>query len=331
MAGGLDAALGHLSPTLAAAFLGCSASAAWTLEARRGLRAAAVTVEDPHSALIVRKGHEHEAACLAALREEHGDFVEVPSGSLEARFAATVEAMERGAPLIYQAVLTAGPWLGYADFLVRVNNNPCPRWAWSYEPWDAKLARSARPEHVLQIAIYGDLLDAVQGRAAHRGSLMLGTGEPAAPYAIEQFQLDEVRYYVRRAARRLEAFAANLPIDLMPEPCGYCGKCDWSAACEARWTEADHLCRVADITRKQTARLQEAGVSTLSMLASLDGVRVAGIAPETLARLGPAGTAAEGERSHRCGRPRDPGPREGAWLRSSAPARSARPVLRLRG
>ena len=51
-------------------------SAAWTLEARRGLRAAAVTVENPHSALIVRKGHEHEAACLAALREEHGDFVE---------------------------------------------------------------------------------------------------------------------------------------------------------------------------------------------------------------------------------------------------------------
>jgi uncharacterized protein len=277
--------LEHLSPTLAAAFLGCSASAAWTLEARRGLRVAAVTVENPHSALIVRKGHEHEAACLAALREEHGDFVEVPSGSVEARFAATVEAMERGAPLIYQAVLTAGPWLGYADFLVRVDNNPCPRWAWSYEPWDAKLARSVKPEHVLQIAIYGDLLDAVQGRAAHCGSLMLGTGEPAAPYAVRQFQLDEVRYYVRRAARRLETFAANLPIDLVPEPCGYCGKCDWSAACEARWTEADHLCRVADITRKQTARLLETGVSTLSMLANLDGVRVAGIAPETLARL----------------------------------------------
>ena len=121
MAGGLDAAWERLSPTLAAAFLGCSASAAWTLEARRGLRAAAVTVEDPHAALIVRKGHEHEAACLAALREQHGDFVEIPSGSVEARFAATVEAMERGAPLIYQAALTAGPWLGYADFLVRVN------------------------------------------------------------------------------------------------------------------------------------------------------------------------------------------------------------------
>src|SRR3954454_16095366 len=98
MAESLSAALGRLSPTLAAAFLGCGASAAWTLETRRGLRAAAVTVKDPHSALIVRKGHEHEGACLAALREQYGDFVEVPSGGVEARFAAPVEAMGRGAP-----------------------------------------------------------------------------------------------------------------------------------------------------------------------------------------------------------------------------------------
>jgi hypothetical protein len=68
--------LGRLSPTLAAAFLGCSASAAWTLEARRGLRALPERGEDPEAALIVRKGHEHEAACLAALRERCGDFVE---------------------------------------------------------------------------------------------------------------------------------------------------------------------------------------------------------------------------------------------------------------
>ncbi len=69
------------------------------------------------------------------------------------------------------------------------------------------------------------------------------------------------------------------------EPCGYCSKCDWSATCEARWEEADHLCRVADITKKQTQRLVEAGVSTASMLANLKGVRIFGIAPDTLVRL----------------------------------------------
>jgi predicted RecB family nuclease len=279
-----DDSLVRLSPTLAATFLGCSASAAWTLEARRGLRVAAEPADDPQIALVVRKGHEHEAVCLAGLKKLFGDPVEIPSGPLKARFAATVDAMERGVPLIYQAALTAGSWLGYADFLVRVEDD-CPRWAWSYEPWDAKLARTARPEHVLQIALYGDLLGTVQGRAAYQGSLMLGTGELETPYKVENFPLDEVRYYVRRAARRLEAFATDLPTGLMPEPCDYCSKCDWSAACEARWEDADHLCRVADITKKQTRRLVEAGVSTATMLAKLNGVRIAGIAPDTLARL----------------------------------------------
>ncbi|MCE3247982.1 MAG: superfamily and helicase and helicase subunit [Geminicoccaceae bacterium] len=240
--------------------------------------------EDPQADLVIRKGHEHEAICLAALRERCGDLIEIPSGALEARFQATVEAMQRGAPLIYQAALTAGSWLGYADFLVRVEEE-CPRWAWSYEPWDAKLSRSGRPEHLFQIAMYGDLLATVQGRSAGRGALMLGTGEAERPFQIESFRLDDIRYYVRHAARRLEVFAADLPSDLTPEPCGYCGKCDWSAACEERWEAADHLCRVADVTKAQIRRLTETGVSTLSMLANLDGVRVSGIAPETLARL----------------------------------------------
>jgi uncharacterized protein len=284
LADDLDDGSERLSPTLAANFLGCNASAAWTLEVRRGLREAAEPADDPHAVLIVRKGLEHEAACLAGLKERCGDFVEIPSGALKARFAATVDAMERGVPLIYQAALTAVSWLGYADFLIRVDDS-CPRWGWSYEPWDAKLARNARPEHLLQIALYGDLLGTVQGRAADQGCLMLGTGEPEMPYKVESFSLQEVRYYVRRAARRLEAFAADLPTGLMPEPCGYCSKCNWSAACEARWEQADHLCRVADITKKQTQRLLEAGVLTASKLASLDSAPIPGIAPVILARL----------------------------------------------
>jgi predicted RecB family nuclease len=276
--------LARLSPTLAGTFLGCSASAAWTLEVRRGLREAAEPTDDPQAALIVRKGHEHEAECLAGLKKRCGDFVEIPSGALMARFAATVDAMERGVPLIYQAALTEGSWLGYADFLMRIEDD-CPRWAWSYEPWDAKLARNARPEHLLQLSLYADLLGKLQGRPAAQGCLMLGTGESEIPYKVERFPLQEVRYYVRRAARRLEAFATDLPTGLAPQPCGYCSKCNWLAACEARWEDVDHLCRVADITKKQTQRLIEAGVSTASMLASLNDRRIAGIAPGTLFRL----------------------------------------------
>ena len=110
--------------------------------------------------------------------------------------------MKRGVPLIYQAALTAGSWLGYADFLIRVEDD-CPRWAWSYEPWDAKLARNARPEHILQIALYGDLLATVQGRAAHQGCLMLGTGEPEI--ALQSRELFPARGPLLRSSRGASA------------------------------------------------------------------------------------------------------------------------------
>ena len=66
-----------LSPTLAAAFLGCRASGAWDIEVRRGLRPKAEVVEDPHGKLLERKGFEHEAACLAGLRERCGGVVRI--------------------------------------------------------------------------------------------------------------------------------------------------------------------------------------------------------------------------------------------------------------
>jgi len=275
----------RLSPTFAAAFLGCRASAAWTLEARRGLRAVPSPVVDPAADLIVARGHAHEAACLSLLRAQHGSVAVVPGGALENRVAATRAAMDRGEPVIYQAALLDGVWIGYADFLVRVEE-ACPAWAWSYEPYDAKLARGVRAEHALQIAVYGDMLARLQGRPASHGALMLGTGDPDRPFATERFRLEDVRHYVRRVQRRLEAFSADLPTRLVPEPCGYCGKCDWWSACEERWEAEDDLCRVADITRQQRARLFTAGVPTLRLLADLDpAARVAGIQQAALARL----------------------------------------------
>src|SRR5829696_3952072 len=108
MADELRTSVPTLSPTLAASFLGCSASVAWTLEAKRGLRRAAERPQDPQADLIVRKGHEHEQACLVALRDLYGDPFEIPKGSVEDGLAATREAMVRGVPLIYQAALSSG-------------------------------------------------------------------------------------------------------------------------------------------------------------------------------------------------------------------------------
>ena len=49
--------------------------------------------------------------------------------------------------------------------------------AWSYEPHDTKLARSAKPAAVLQLAWYADEVAAIQGRPPERVHVVLGTRE----------------------------------------------------------------------------------------------------------------------------------------------------------
>ena len=63
--------------------------------------------------LIRAKGFEHEAAVVARLRAQFGEVIEIPQdGSLDERVALTKAAMLAGAPVIYQAALTDGRWIG---------------------------------------------------------------------------------------------------------------------------------------------------------------------------------------------------------------------------
>lgn len=115
---------------------------------------------------------------------------------------------------------------------------------------------------------------------------MLGTGDPATPYQLATFSLDDCRYYVRRLARKLEAFADNLAVlNPTPDPCGYCPKCGWQPECEARWKAVDHLSRVADITKAQIRRLNASGIFKVAELAAHAGDRIPGIGSESLNRL----------------------------------------------
>src|SRR3990172_4473422 len=100
--------------------------------------------EDEESALAARKGLEHEHRWLGRLREREPGLVEIarddPLGP-ELTFAA----MRDGAPAIYQAHLVVDRWHGYSDLLLRCPGAGCSCGGHHYTPWDAKLARSAKP------------------------------------------------------------------------------------------------------------------------------------------------------------------------------------------
>lgn len=106
--------------------------------------------------LVTRKGDEHEARYLDALKAEGREVIEISlpedgsRSALEAAAAQTEEALRAGPDVIYQATFFRDGLRGHADFLFRVDR-PSDLGDYSYEVADTKLARRAKPYFILQL------------------------------------------------------------------------------------------------------------------------------------------------------------------------------------
>jgi uncharacterized protein len=219
------------------------------------------------TALIARKGDEHEQSYLAHLLAEGREVVEIDSepglDGLHRAAQRTVEAMHAGAELIYQAVLFDGVrWRGYSDFLQRVER-PSGLGAFGYEVSDTKLARRVKPYFLLQLCFYSELVGAIQGVPPERMHVVLGTRE-SQPFRVVEFAA-----YYRSVKDRFEAVidAGGRPATY-PEPVDHCGVCRWEEHCVARREVDEHLSLVARIGRSQRIRLAERGIATVTQLAT---------------------------------------------------------------
>lgn len=254
-------------------FLGCAHRAALWLD---GVPPNAVV--DKTLELIRRKGFAHEEEVLVRLEAEFGGATHIDqAGPLEARKAATLAAMKRGEPLIYQGALGNIRWHGFPDFLLRKKRGDG---TFSYEPNDAKLARKPKAEHILQLGVYAELLEEIGGYQVADGTIH---GANASP---ETFDLRQTRYILIRLMRDFEGFVLNSRRATRPVPCVGCKQCDYEARCEAEWRQEDSPYFVAGLTGAQVMKLEVAGIRSLGELAALaPGTPVAGIGCETVSKL----------------------------------------------
>ena len=247
--------------------------------------------DDPRAEVLRQRGFEHEQRLLDQLAAD-GHTVETiipPDTPFSHRdpvavAARTRDAMRRGADVIYQGRLedAGGRWSGYPDFLLRVDL-PNALGGWSYEVLDAKLARRAKGEALLQLLLYSDLLAQAQSIEPELMHLALGGGGESSA----SFRVAEYAAYYRAVRRRVEAHVASPP-DTYLEPVDHCGVCEWTQACAERRRADDHLSLVAGITRGQRARLAERQVTTMTALGALRlpvSPRLDGIGEATLARI----------------------------------------------
>lgn len=231
-------------------------------------------VADEEMELVIRRGLEHEARHLAGLRSREPGLVEIPKD--DGAYEATRRAMQDGAPVIFQGELRAEPWMGIADFLHRMDGS-CSLGSHFYEPWDTKLARSAKPYFLLQLCAYVDMLESMQGRRPERFGFVLGDGTEAP------FRTVDVWHYYRRLKRSFEAFQRDWSPDAHPDPALDRTHGRWSGCAEKLLEDRDDLSLVAGITRSQIVRLREYGIDTLTCLATID---VASVPRMTAATFG---------------------------------------------
>jgi len=247
--------------------------------------------QDERGELIRRKGEEHEQRHLEALIERYpGEVVQfdrAQPGVEQYRRAelATLEAMQRGARVIYQATFFDGRFIGHADFLRRVEK-PSGLGNYGYEVVDTKLALAPKAYYLVQLCNYSEHLERLQGRLPEFGHVVFGNGEE------QRFRMNDYMAYYRHLKRAFLEYVANPEFDqagdaaTYPFRCGHCEICPWDDACAKQRADDDHLSLVAWLRRDQIAKFEAAGIKRVTHLAgATDEQRPNAMNPETFIKL----------------------------------------------
>ncbi|MFS0714165.1 TM0106 family RecB-like putative nuclease [Microbacterium sp. 2P01SA-2] len=246
---------------------------AWlrAIDAKLGRVAAVDEPDDPTLERAGRLGDRHEERQLEAYRAEFGDgVIEIPetrssdAEGLARAVALTRQALASDARVIYQAAFSDIDFVGFADFLLRGDDD---RWIVQ----DTKLARHARVTALMQLEAYAVQLDREGAAVADHVELLLGDGTTSRHERADiapVFVLRRERLRSLIADRDVGAGAAGEAIawgddrgDLRIAACGRCATCDLEVVA------ARDLLLVAGMRPTQRERLRAAGVTTIDDLA----------------------------------------------------------------
>ena len=251
--------------------------------------------------LAITYGQAYEAALEQELLDFLGeDNFQRPEG--KDLFGATVELMRNQVPVIFQGVIQhevgAVRFNGMPDFLVRgdyqleFKNGKLAATKGSgekdkYVAWDAKLASSAKPHYLLQIALYSDALQALGLKSSSYPGLILGSR------TLENFEESEILPAMIQARKELALGIQSFDLDTKLEDlvlyCDTkdgCNICEYPALCEQARLDVDHLVQVAGINRSQIEKLAGSGITTMAGLANAsDTDRPSEILPATFEKI----------------------------------------------
>jgi len=250
-------------------FLDCRHKVGLAMAAAHGDQQARAAKAGPADEVdvVARHGLAHEQRYLERLRAEGRQVVEIAAAkqhslaTIEEAAARTLDQMKAGAEVIFQAVLFDGQWLGYADFLMRVDTRSTLG-AHSYEAHDTKLARSTKVSALIQLAEYSAHLQRLQGVAPRTMHVVLGDD------SVDSVPVSQVSSYHSRLRRRFLAEVQTDLRDVYPVPVSHCAICPYADHCAQRREDDDHLSLLPGARRDQVAKLEAARLGSVAELSA---------------------------------------------------------------
>lgn len=209
--------------------------------------------------LLRERGVEFENAFLSSIEAQGHSIIKIDTNETDAQ-QKTINAMLQGIDYIYQARLCNDKWQGWADFLVKVLI-PSKLGDWSYEVIDTKLSTHTRAGTILQIALYSEILEEIQGVLPEY--MHVRTPENEINYRVNDYIS-----YLRLIKKRLDT-AILTPTSTYPEPCSHCDICNWWEHCNSIRRKDDHLSFIAGMGTSQIKEVKLHGVETLDAMSKL--------------------------------------------------------------
>jgi len=220
---------------------------------------------------LMQRIWEHGIAHEKEYISSYGEFVEVAEyGDEDELFNETVAHMAAGARAIYHGRLIDGTWAGIPDLLVKTSL-PLGRRSrfgdYHYVPYDIKSAnikteKDIRPEYKFQLAFYSLVLEKIQGVRPETGHIIdankVTHDVPIGP-VLEEFHL---------TLREIEKIIdGQKPAPFLASACK---ESPWFGLCKKDAEACDDVCLIYKIKRADHAKLYEAGIRTVTELATTE-------------------------------------------------------------
>ena len=169
---------------------------------------------------IRRRGFEHEARYVEHLRNQGLKIEDVGGDRITPETVErTVSLMKQGADIIVQAAFDDRIWRGKADILRKIRSGSSQLGDWSYEVIDTKLATETKGGTILQLCLYAEFMEKIQGFAPEHVYVV----PPSENFEEQVYRTNDYLAYFRKVKKSLEGSVASRDFENdYPEPVAHC-------------------------------------------------------------------------------------------------------------